>query len=1826
MSKRHNKTPNEILTPIVVHTMGKVGSLSVAAMLNGLNLTVPVLQTHFLSWENIRQVEELYQKLPRHKIPDHLIVSRHLRKMIDETIGVVTWRIITLIRDPVARAISDLFENLEIFLPGIAQMSEKERESSIHGYLSKKFGQFDEAADYVCTWFDQELKGVFGFDIYAEPFERENGYQIYHTRNNALKILAIKLERLNQCYQDAFAHFLGVNNIQLRQANTGRSKWYNRLYKNVIASVSVDPGFLQNIYASRYVRHFYTEKEIESFFSRWKSKLTAPFKGRASHGFDLDSVERPLEMSIRCACDCRPAMPDGGKACTEASDVNHNLLRRDKHGKYVISAIVSTYNAERFIGGCLKNLEAQTIANNLEIIVVDTGSEENEAAIVRQFQQRYDNIQYIRIEKRETVYQAWNRGIRLARGKYVTNANTDDRHRKDALEVLVKTLERNPEFALAYGNCIVTETENEEFENCTSVGRLRLPDFSRSKLLASCIVGPQPVWRRSLHEELGFFDENYRCGADYEFWLRVSQRYNFIHVRDCLGLYLANKNGVSMKGRQPEREMLAIQETYKKRFFTMPSLRSGEEQLFRIIHQLHMDKPCVSIVISRNVSKAFLDDISRLPGLNIHQTDAGRRPLILWDMAVIDIQDARISFIMDLFSNSRIKHIAISGLSMHDSNQIPTELENALQEFGCRRLSSDGPVFEWQTPSAFGMALYDRSRKKEAMAFLEKALLSNPADVKSLNTLSCIALQEGFVNQAEEFALKAARLDRRSIESLMNLITVCAAKGEHDRAAEFAAYILDLDSNKRGFIEGLLGVHPNRNGGAPSSRPKHFSERIPPMRILVVNNLFPPQELGGYGKNMADFVSLLMERGHAIRVLTSDTRCFGQPEGNESHIHRNLCLCGAWDEKGQRLFSRETIDTLIKANQEVIEQTINEFEPDICLAGNIDLLGLPILKPLFERRIPVLHYLGNPFPGYNSSDYPGFPRYQVAAASRWLKQDLISKGYPFQDAEVIYPGAFVQSFKMAVPPGTDMLRIAYAGLVTYSKGPQVLVQALHILDKKGLDFSCSIAGGTINKQFVDGLMGLVEDLGLEKKIIFTGLLNRDGLKDLFAKSNILVFPSLANETFGISQVEAMAAGLLTITSGQGGPQEVIEDGKSGIRFEPGNPAHLAQELLKLTGDRPRWEAIALSGQRRAMKLFDIERWVDKLESVLWRIQHSRDRCTIPAETLSRNAMHPESGKSSRDEIRDLRPIRMQMAQTWLEMRSERLQEAYHGYFGKRHKKIACPQIKSFPLTREEHALVEHEIASLSEGGDEKGVLRHVLAAMLYIMPYQMPNAPDLEKVPDWFHRDYCLFLMESPVGVLKAGEADAYYTHISALIQRLAERIRTEPDSKKCVEMARAFMKVNLAPLYFIRNPLKDLYAFRGEILQYVWNLIGFDLDHVFSKRPPEQRRIRLGIYLATLRSTTEIRATVPVFEYLDREDFEIFLYVSERSGNSEESYCRQIADHFVVLPNAYEKCPKTIRSDDLDILVFGNNTTAGVNTATMLAAHRLARAQCVHFCSPVTTGLRHVDYFLIGSLIDPDGKAEGEYTEKLVRIPGSGICFSMMEKPPKTVPDRRHRRDFGMDEGCVVFASGANFHKITPELRHIWALIIASVPNSVLALYPFGPAWADRYPERLFKEEIMHVFNSYGIDKSRLIILKPFETREHILSFLSLTDIYLDATPYSGATSLLDPLEMAVPPIVTEAPELRFSQGAAMLKELGISDLITGSEKEYVELAVRLGTRPDLRQAKSREIRDKMAQGPPFLDPRAYAEKIGKIFKSIMNLHKAKDSAEPIAASCTLC
>ena len=242
----------------------------------------------------------------------------------------------------------------------------------------------------------------------------------------------------------------------------------------------------------------------------------------------------------------------------ESEDTSKLQLRLT--ASFKVSVIVSTYNSEKFIRGCLQDLVEQTLykSGEVEVIVIDSNSEQNEQAIVREFQARYPSIFYRRTLERETLYAAWNRGIQAARGHYITNANTDDRHRPDALEVMANYLDTHPKTALVYADQLITTIANDTWAKTQADRCWNWPPFSYSELERRCIIGPQPMWRKSLHEKYGYFRSEFTAAGDYEFWLRVGKTEEIVRLPEILGLYYHNPHGL-----EHSSSMLSQQETHR---------------------------------------------------------------------------------------------------------------------------------------------------------------------------------------------------------------------------------------------------------------------------------------------------------------------------------------------------------------------------------------------------------------------------------------------------------------------------------------------------------------------------------------------------------------------------------------------------------------------------------------------------------------------------------------------------------------------------------------------------------------------------------------------------------------------------------------------------------------------------------------------------------------------------------------------------------------------------------------------------------------------------------------------------------------------------------------------------------------------------------------------------------------------------------------------------------------------------------------------------------------------------------------------------------------
>ena len=376
-----------------------------------------------------------------------------------------------------------------------------------------------------------------------------------------------------------------------------------------------------------------------------------------------------------------------------------------------------------------------------------------------------------------------------------------------------------------------------------------------------------------------------------------------------------------------------------------------------------------------------------------------------------------------------------------------------------------------------------------------------------------------------------------------------------------------------------------------------------PRKILIVTNLFPPQELGGYGRMMWEFAHGLIARGHTVRILAADLPELAKtPTADETametQVVRTLRTVGTWSEgRPVLLQDRREIVSRLRDNAARLRTTVRKFGADFVLMGNIDFLGANLINEALALGLPVLHALANAQPGYQPGELPPSLRYWVAPCSDWNGAALRSGGFYPPRVETVYPGARVDRFFRFFMPDNSRLRICYASLVLPYKGVHVLLQALIQLDRAGIDFTAEIAGDCPDPAFGEQLRETVRQHELGSKVQFTGFLDRTGLAALFARHNVLVFPSQFPEPFGISQVEAMASGLAVVSSGTGGAKEIIRDDVDGLLFKADSPNDLAEKLYSLVRDPERMARLQKSAQARAVE-FSVDNSALRIEQLM----------------------------------------------------------------------------------------------------------------------------------------------------------------------------------------------------------------------------------------------------------------------------------------------------------------------------------------------------------------------------------------------------------------------------------------------------------------------------------------------------------------------------------------------------------------------------------------------------------------------------------------------------
>jgi len=231
----------------VIYQMGKVGSKSIHnTLLSNSNINIPVFHTHSIRHDSMYvDIKKLFKKIniDRDKI-----------------------KIITISREPVSRNISSFFEAIKIFMPDFnpnIDIIDDNEQQLIYKLIEVFFKKFHHT--YPLTWYDVEFRSTTGINIYELEISKDRIYSL-----DNFELLVLRKEDTDELKQELIKEFFQLNNFNLINMNISSQKKYSSIYSSFLQKISFSKDYLDEMYNSKYTKHFYSVDEIDKFREEWQ--------------------------------------------------------------------------------------------------------------------------------------------------------------------------------------------------------------------------------------------------------------------------------------------------------------------------------------------------------------------------------------------------------------------------------------------------------------------------------------------------------------------------------------------------------------------------------------------------------------------------------------------------------------------------------------------------------------------------------------------------------------------------------------------------------------------------------------------------------------------------------------------------------------------------------------------------------------------------------------------------------------------------------------------------------------------------------------------------------------------------------------------------------------------------------------------------------------------------------------------------------------------------------------------------------------------------------------------------------------------------------------------------------------------------------------------------------------------------------------------------------------------------------------------------------------------------------------------------------------------
>ena len=382
-------------------------------------------------------------------------------------------------------------------------------------------------------------------------------------------------------------------------------------------------------------------------------------------------------------------------------------------------------------------------------------------------------------------------------------------------------------------------------------------------------------------------------------------------------------------------------------------------------------------------------------------------------------------------------------------------------------------------------------------------------------------------------------------------------------------------------------------------------------RILALSNLYPPHGYGGYELSCRDVVVRWRARGHRVTVLTSDVRRAGVADGDEPDVRRTLRL--TWADHRFVPPTSWRVPAHERHNHRALADALDDVRPDVVSVWNMGAVSTGLLAALADRGVPVVlvvcnewldfaprtdpwmrWFLGRPRLGALAERVTGVPA-RLPDLGQWTTCFVSAAvrahaerrtPWSFDDSEVVHSGIDTDDFPVAASyePRPWRWRLLYAGRVDRDKGIETAVRAAAALAPAGARLDVVGAGDPDEAARLVALGG---------PVTFHDQVDRDALRVRYLDADVVVFPSVWDEPFGLVPVEAMACGTPVVATGTGGSGEFMVDGENCVRFPPGDVDGLVAAVRRLADDESLRRRVVEGGLATASRLS-----VDRLAGLL----------------------------------------------------------------------------------------------------------------------------------------------------------------------------------------------------------------------------------------------------------------------------------------------------------------------------------------------------------------------------------------------------------------------------------------------------------------------------------------------------------------------------------------------------------------------------------------------------------------------------------------------------